>query len=168
MHISMYWVGRMELPLPTETAMHDIAPARPTTLATYSCHWTKGSSYCKFKARREITWYIQIQDIGTSHQCTLVLLYSCHWTKDSAYSKLVNHTFKTDPEQVQLTLPSLEMYHLTSSLVSLWTSGPQDYLLLALFPGPSHLQYLITWSMQTWRGKAWEIWSHEHLSKHGE
>ena len=33
--------------------------------------------------------------------------------------KASKHTFKTDPEQVQLTLPSLEMYHLTSSLVSL-------------------------------------------------
>ena len=29
---------------------------------------------------------------------------------------------------------------------------------LALFPGRSHLQYLITYSMQIRRGKAWEIW----------
>jgi len=31
---------------------------------------------------------------------------------------------------------------------------------VASFPGRSHLQYLIAYSMQIWRGKAWEIWSH--------
>ena len=30
---------------------------------------------------------------------------------------------------------------------------------LASFPGRSHLQYLIAYSMQIRRGKAWEIWS---------
>ena len=29
---------------------------------------------------------------------------------------------------------------------------------LASFPGRSHLQYLILYSMQIWRWKAWEIW----------
>jgi len=28
---------------------------------------------------------------------------------------------------------------------------------LASFPGHSHLQYLIAYSMQIWRGDAWEI-----------
>jgi len=31
--------------------------------------------------------------------------------------------------------------------------------LVASFPGRSHLQYLIAYSMQIRRGKAWEIWS---------
>ena len=31
--------------------------------------------------------------------------------------------------------------------------------LLASFPGRSHLQYLIAYSMQIRRGKVWEIWS---------
>ena len=31
---------------------------------------------------------------------------------------------------------------------------------LSLVPTRSHLQYLITCSMQIWRRKAWEIWSH--------
>ena len=31
--------------------------------------------------------------------------------------------------------------------------------ILASFPGRSHLQYLIAYSMQIRRGKAWEIWS---------
>ena len=35
---------------------------------------------------------------------------------------------------------------------------------LASFPGHSHLQYLIACSMQIWRGKAWEIWSHAMTS----
>ena len=30
---------------------------------------------------------------------------------------------------------------------------------VASFPGRSHLQYLIAYSMQIRRGKAWEIWS---------
>ena len=30
---------------------------------------------------------------------------------------------------------------------------------VASFPGLSHLQYLMTYSMQIRRGKAWEIWS---------
>jgi len=30
---------------------------------------------------------------------------------------------------------------------------------IASFPGRSHLQYLIAYSIQIWRGKAWEIWS---------
>ena len=31
---------------------------------------------------------------------------------------------------------------------------------LALFPGCSHLQSLVTCSMQIWKGEAWEIWPH--------
>ena len=31
---------------------------------------------------------------------------------------------------------------------------------MASFPGCSHLQYLIAYSMQIQRRKAWEIWSH--------
>ena len=31
-------------------------------------------------------------------------------------------------------------------------------LLVASFPGHSHLQSLISCSVQVWRGKAWEIW----------
>ena len=30
---------------------------------------------------------------------------------------------------------------------------------LASFPGHSHLQYLIAYSIQIWNGQAWEIWS---------
>jgi len=30
---------------------------------------------------------------------------------------------------------------------------------IASFPGLSHLQYLIAYSMQIQRGEAWEIWS---------
>jgi len=36
--------------------------------------------------------------------------------------------------------------------------------ILASFPGHSYLQYLIAYSMQIWRGKAWEIWSCEVTS----
>ena len=37
-------------------------------------------------------------------------------------------------------------------------------LRLALFPARSHLQYLIAYSMQIRRGKAWEIWSRVVMS----
>jgi len=33
-------------------------------------------------------------------------------------------------------------------------------LILALFPGCSHHQYLIACSMQIRRGNSWEVWSH--------
>jgi len=36
--------------------------------------------------------------------------------------------------------------------------------ILASFPGRSHLQYLIAYSMQIRRGKAWEIWSRAVMS----
>jgi len=36
----------------------------------------------------------------------------------------------------------------------------QKHFPLASFPGHFHLQYLIAYSMQIWRRKAWEIWSH--------
>ena len=39
-----------------------------------------------------------------------------------------------------------------------------QYSTLASFPGRSHLQYLIAYSMQIRRGKAWEIWSHAVMS----
>ena len=35
----------------------------------------------------------------------------------------------------------------------------QNTSTVASFPGPSHLQYLVTCRMQMRRGKAWEIWS---------
>ena len=35
---------------------------------------------------------------------------------------------------------------------------------VASFPGRSHLQYLIAYSTQIWRGKAWEIWSRAVMS----
>ena len=39
-----------------------------------------------------------------------------------------------------------------------------DSLVPRPFPGRSHLQYLIAYSMQIRRGKAWEIWSRAVMS----
>jgi len=39
-----------------------------------------------------------------------------------------------------------------------YLNQPKEWLVLALFPGCSHFQYLITCSKQIQRGKAWEIW----------
>jgi len=43
-------------------------------------------------------------------------------------------------------------------------SVQQQGVWLASFPGLSHLQYLIAYSMQIQRGKAWEIWSRVVMS----
>ena len=54
----------------------------------------------------------------------------------------------------QLQVPVCVLQHLL-----LDRPACQLRVLLASFPGRSHLQYLIAYSMQIWRGKAWEIWS---------
>ena len=40
-----------------------------------------------------------------------------------------------------------------------WPTNTEHYFHLASFPGRSHFQYLIAYSMQIRRGKAWEILS---------
>jgi len=39
-----------------------------------------------------------------------------------------------------------------------------ETMVTASLSGHSHLQYLIAYSMQIWRGKAWEIWSRAVMS----
>ena len=46
--------------------------------------------------------------------------------------------------------------------VTLWSSNVFG---VVSFPDHSHLQSSITCSMQIWKGKSWEIWSHAVMSE---
>ena len=71
----------------------------------------------------------------------------------------------TEEATNNIHLPSSCVIRYSKQFSVLATTSEQSVnLMLALISGHSHLQYLIACSIQTWRGKAWDIWSHAVMS----